>query len=277
MAEHGHARIKANFLLDAGGNLHRAACALGHHDHEMREAVETRRADLFNDLFLEIPALRDENRRRADRKSDKQRQMTGVAAHDLHDRAALVRLHRVAQLIDALDGGVGRRVKADAVMRAGNIIVDRRGQADHGDAVFGERQRAAERSVAADGDDTVQSKQLAGVHGLLLSLGRHEFLAARGVEDRAAAVDDVRDALFVQTHDVAVDESVPAAPDADHLDAEMKRRAHDAADRRIHAGRVAAAGQNADPADGFLCFCHEAHLTFCRLPPAKFSIVFYPF
>ena len=57
-----------------------AACALGHHDHEMREAVETRRADLFNDLLLEIPALGDENRRRADRKADKQRQMTGVAA-----------------------------------------------------------------------------------------------------------------------------------------------------------------------------------------------------
>ena len=62
--------------------------------------------------------------------------MTGVAAHDLHDGAALVRLHGVAQLIDALNGRVGRRVKADAVIRAGDVVVDRAGEADDGDTVF---------------------------------------------------------------------------------------------------------------------------------------------
>ena len=39
-----------------------------------------------------------------------------------------MRLHGVAQLIDALNGRVGRRIKADAVIRAGDVVVDRAGR-----------------------------------------------------------------------------------------------------------------------------------------------------
>lgn len=35
-----------------------------------------------------------------------ERQVTGVAAHDLYHRATLMGLHGIPQLIDTLDGGV---------------------------------------------------------------------------------------------------------------------------------------------------------------------------
>lgn len=59
------------------------------------------------------------------------------------------------------------------------------GTPTNGHAEAGQILRAAERTVAADGDDAVESEQLAGVGGLLLPLLRAEFLAAGGVEDRA--------------------------------------------------------------------------------------------
>ena len=137
MAEHGHARVDGDLLLDAFGDVEGAACALRHDDHEMGKAIQTRGADLFDDLCVEIALVfGNQQRGRADGKTDVQRQMTGVAAHDLDYGAALVRLHRVAQLVDALDGGVGSGIKADAVVGAGNVVVDRAGNADDGNAVL---------------------------------------------------------------------------------------------------------------------------------------------
>ena len=57
------------------------------------------------------------------------------------------------------------------------------------------------------------------------------------------------DAFAGERHEVAVDQSLPAAADADAFDAVCQRRAHNGADGRVHAGRVAAAGQNADTLD----------------------------
>ena len=171
-------------------------------------------------------------------------------------------LHGVAQLVDALDGGVGGGVKADTVVGAGNVIVDRAGNSDDGNTIFGERQRAAEGAVATDGDDAVQTQQFAGVDGLFLPGFGHEFLAAGGVEHRAAAIDDVSDALFIQTDDVAVDQAVPAAADADDVNIHADGSTHDGTDGCVHAGGVAAAGQHADAPDGALFMLFHMYSTF---------------
>ena len=175
--------------------------------------------------------------------------MPGVAPHDLHNRAALVRLHRVTQAVDRLHGGVGGGIVADGVVGADDVVVDRRRNAHHAHALLAQLHKTAERAVAADGDDAVQPQQLTGGGSLLLTLQRAELLAARGVEHRAAAVDDVRDALGVQLNEVAGDQTVVAAANADALDPAEGGGTHHRADRRIHTRRVAARGQHADPFD----------------------------
>ena len=177
-----------------------------------------------------------------------------MAAHDLHDAAALVRLHRIAQTVDALDGGVGGGIEADGIVRADDVVVDRAGNADDGHAEAGQILRAAERTVAADGDDAVESEQLAGVGGLLLPLLRAEFLAAGGIEHSPAAVDDAAHAPGIERQNIAVNQSVPAAADADALDPETGGGARHGADGRVHAGGVAAGGEHADALD---CVFHR--------------------
>jgi hypothetical protein len=59
-----------------------------------------------------------------------------MATHDLHDGAALVTLHRVAQLIDTLDGGICCGIKTDAVIGAADVIIDGGRNADQIDTIF---------------------------------------------------------------------------------------------------------------------------------------------
>ena len=179
-----------------------------------------------------------------------------MTAHHLDDRAALMALHRVAELVDALDGGVAGGIKADGIVRAAHVVVDRRGNADHRNAHARELQRAAERAVAADGDDRVDAEQLAHRDSLFASLDRHELVTARRIQDRAALREDMADVDALELHKIAGDQAVIAATDADALDAEVLSRAHDGADSRVHAGSVAAAGEYAD---SFHCRCHMYH------------------
>jgi len=121
----------------------------------------------------------------------------------------------------------------------------------------GEGQRAPEGAVAADGHDSVQPQQAAGGQGLVLTGDVAELLAAGGVEDGAALVDDVADAGGVHADEVAVDQSVPAAADAHAVDPPAQGGAHHGPHSGVHARGVAAAGQDADPLD----------LLFHMLPP----------
>ena len=59
--------------------------------------------------------LRDENGRSAYGDAHIQRQEARVPAHNLHNRAALVRLHGIPQLVDAVDGRVAGGVEADGI------------------------------------------------------------------------------------------------------------------------------------------------------------------
>ena len=174
------------------------------------------------------------------------RQMPRVPAHDLHHAGPLVGLHGVGQLVDALDGRVGGGVKADGVVGAADVVVDGGGHAHGVDPRGAELLGAPEGAVAADGDDAVDARVLAGADRLLDALVRGELLAAGGVEDGAAPVGKAVDGTGVHLEGVPLDEAVVAPVDTHGGNALLKTGADRGADGRVHAGRVAAAGQDTD-------------------------------
>ena len=163
-------------------------------------------------------------------------------------------LHGVAELVHALHGGVGSGVEADGIIGAVDVVVNSAGDAHHGYAEFGQILRAAERAVAADRHQTLQTDELAGGVCLLLPLLRAEFVTTGGIEHGAAAVDDAADAGVVHLHDVAGNKTLPAAADAHALNAPCVGTAYHGADAGVHARRVAAAGQHTD---AFHCVFHS--------------------
>ena len=102
-------------------------------------------------------------------------------------------LHGVTQFIDAIDGGIGSSVKTDGVVGAADIIIDGGRDADDVDAVLTQRLSATECTVAADGNDAVQTQQLADRNRLFLTFFGGEFLAAGSIENGAAAIDGPAD------------------------------------------------------------------------------------
>ena len=62
MAQHGDAGVDANLFVDAFGDIHGAAGALGHHDHVVGAAGQAGPADLFHDVLVKIQGtLRDQH------------------------------------------------------------------------------------------------------------------------------------------------------------------------------------------------------------------------
>ncbi len=84
-----------------------------------------------------------------------QRDPPRVAAHDLDDEDALVRLGGAVQAVDGLGGDGHGRVETERRLRVRQIVVDRLGHADDGLALVAEAGRDAEGAVAADRDERV--------------------------------------------------------------------------------------------------------------------------
>ena len=155
-------------------------------------------------------------------------------------------LHGITELIDAVDRGIGGGIEADAVVGTADIIINGGRNADHIDAVFGKRPSTAESTVAADGDDAVQAQEFAGGNSLFLTFLCHKFLAAGGVQNRAAAVNGMSNALFIQPDHVAVDQAVITSADTVALQAVVKSSTDNCTDSCVHTRGVATTGQNAN-------------------------------
>ena len=254
MAQNGDTGVKPQMLFDLLAHIHGAGGTLGHHDHEVGFAPQPGCADLLSHvLFKVILMLRYQHSGGPHGYAHIQSQIPGVTAHDLHHGAAFVGLHGVPQTVNALHGGIGGGIEADGIVGADDVVVDGTRHAHHGHAESGQILRPPEGAVAADGHDAVQPQQLAGVGGLLLSLRRAELVAAGGVENGAAPVDDAADAAGIHGTDIPGDKARPAPADAHALDAVLHCRPHHRTDGGVHAGGVAAAGQHAD---AFHCTFH---------------------
>ena len=101
------------------------ADALGDDDDEMLLAGFLRGLHLGDDVALQVVRnLRDQRYKRPHRDARVQRDVPGIAPHDLHNTAAVVALCGVAQLVDHFHSGIHGRIIADGVIAAGDIVVD---------------------------------------------------------------------------------------------------------------------------------------------------------
>ena len=174
--------------------------------------------------------------------------------------------HGVARLVDGVHAGVDRRVKADGVVRVGQVVVDGSRQADDVDAALALHQvRPAVGAVAAADHQALDAVRAQVLVTFLADGGiGGEFRQAGRAQHRAAAVDDVADIARQELLDLVLHQAQVPVADAEDLHVKVQRRAHHRADGRVHAGRVAAGGQNRD----LLLVCHILFLSFS----SRFSI-----
>ena len=78
---------------------------------------------------------------------------------------------------------------------------------------------------------------------LFLAFFRHEFLAARRVQNRAAPVDRVGHASFIQFYYVASNQSIPSTANAIAFQTMIQGSTYNSTNTGVHAGSITAAGK----------------------------------
>src|SRR6185436_15524447 len=137
-------------------------------DHQ-RE-VPARILDLFyfgGNAFQRVFNLGYQNDVGPARNAGCQRDMSGVAAHDLQDHDAVMAGRRGLQAVEGLGCHRHRRVEADRTFRHADVVVDRFGNADQVDAALtGQLLQDGKAAVAADSDHGVETQRLEAVDDL---------------------------------------------------------------------------------------------------------------
>ncbi len=179
-----------------------------------------------------------------------------IPSHDFDDDDAPVRLRSRVQSIDGIGGKAHRRVESKAARRSDDVVVDRLGHADEGNALLVELVRDGQGAVAADADERAKARPLEHLHHAVgvdeRALGRRDRPGERipaidRAEDGAAEPEDARHIpRREQTRFLGIDEAVEAVFEAEHFDAGVVRRLDDRANDRVETWSVAAAGQHAD-------------------------------
>ena len=145
------------------------------------------------------------------------REKAGVTSHHLDDEHPVVARRRVAQLADALKGGVAGRVKADRAVGARHIVVYRAGNANHADAAVVELLGPAKRAVAADHHQRVDVALPQLGNPGVDPLRPHKGGAARGAKHRPAVKQYPADRAARQRDKVSLEQSLISAAYAYHL------------------------------------------------------------
>ena len=169
-----------------------------------------------------------------------------VSAHDLNYVTARVGLAGIAQAVDHGERRVHCGIKADGIIRRGDVVIDGSGDADAGDTACGKIGSTAEGAVAADGNDAVNADFAAGSQSLLHTLFRLELRATVGVKNGAATVQKIGNVARGKLLYVVLDQTRVTAIDRNDLNAASQSRAGYGTDSRIHTGCVTAGSKNAD-------------------------------
>ncbi len=188
-----------------------------------------------------------------------QRDPTGVAPHHFDDHDALVRFRGGVQAIDRVGRERHRGVESEAAGRPDNVVVDRLRHADDGDALQVELVRDAQRAVAADHHERLQSHLVKGLDdpirvvdlALGVSTGYSNGIAViGGAENGPAEAKNAGDVLRRQDARASrVEQAVEAVFETDDLDPGVESGLHDGANNGVEAGCITAAGEHANTFD----------------------------
>ena len=107
-------------------------------DHDRRVPGLEPVLDVGADLLDVERALRDEDHVGAAGEARVQRDPARVAAHHLDDQRPVMALGRGVQPVDRLHGDVHRRIEAEGEVGRAEVVVDRLGHPDDGNALLAE-------------------------------------------------------------------------------------------------------------------------------------------
>ena len=183
-----------------------------------------------------------------------ERQPAGLVAHDLDDHDAAVAGGGSVHAVDDVGGDIHGGVEAEGDVCAPDVVIDRLGQADDIQALFGEEVCGLVGAVAAQADEAVQLglfvrllHRLDLVDLVFFDDAHHGKRRAACAQDGAAQREDAGEIALLHLTVVTLDQAGIAVLDADDLRVkEGIAGACNAADTGVQAGAVAAGGQDAD-------------------------------
>ena len=210
--------------------------------------------DMAHDLLLVvIVILRKQNVFRAVGNTAPQRNITCMTPHYLNNTAALMGRRSILYLVNGLHGSVYRRVKADSIIRAGNIQVYGARNAHRIDPLSGKRLSSAIGTVASDHDHTVNPVLPADVSSLLLIFRLLKLQTSGRAQNGAALLDNVGHVAGLHINDILIQQAVIALFDPLYLQTPINSSTDYRPDGGIHTRCISAAGQNCD------CFNFVSH------------------
>ncbi len=156
----------------------------------------------------------------------------------------MVRRGRGVEPVERFSDDAHRGVKANAVVRAHEVVVERLGHANDGGTALGEPVRDALGAVATNGDQGVEVFAQGVEDPFAATLGVVEVVAGRA-EQGAALADDAGEFLGDELSTrIVTREPGPAVGDADEFVSVAKGHHAQPANRRVQARRVATSGKN---------------------------------
>ncbi len=179
-------------------------------------------------------------------------QKARTPTHDLDYEEPVMAGGRVAQAHDGIEGGLHGGAESYGEFRPGDVVVDRPGDARHGDAPLLQFPGSLEGPAAADDGQALYPGAEQIVGGPVLPLGLHEAARPGSLQDRPASVDDAAHITGPEGAEVALQEPLEAAHDADGLHVLGDGAPGDGPYGGVHARGVPSAGE-----DGY--FFHRGH------------------
>ena len=162
----------------------------------------------------------------------------------------------IPYLINRLHGCIDGSIKADGIVRTGNIEINGSGHTDGIDSKGGKLSCTHERAVSADDDHTVDSVLSTDFSTLLLSFRSRELLTTGSVEYGSAAADDVRHGVTVHIYNFFFQKAGITAHNPLYIQAVVNGCSHNAANRCIHPRCISSGCQDSD------CFyCRLCHIS----------------
>ena len=250
MTQNGHARIQINGIADFLCDFICITDAFGNDNHVVSETMESCLTQFFDDILFKVNFFfGNQNSGCAYGKAHIHSQETGITAHNFNDRAAFVGLHSITKFVDAFNGSICSGIKANAVIGTADVVINSTGNTDNIDAMLGKGTGTTESTIAANGNNAVQSQELTGGNSPFLTFFGHKLLAACSIENGTAAIDSTGYAAGVHFDNIAVDQTIPATTNTIDFNAMIQTGTHNCTDGSIHTGGIATTGKYTDTLD----------------------------